>query len=44
MPRRLGRGPQAGPDPEAIRRVAERNQLPVDRITRVSVLDRYFYQ
>ena len=33
-----------GPDPEAIRRVAERNKLPVDRITRVSVLDPYFYQ
>ncbi len=33
-----------GPDPEAIRRAAERNGLPVDRITRVSVLDPYFYQ
>jgi hypothetical protein len=33
-----------GPDPEAIRRVAEHNKLPVDRITRVSVLDPYFYQ
>lgn len=33
-----------GPDPEAIRRVAERNGLPVDRITRVSVLDPYFYR
>jgi hypothetical protein len=33
-----------GPDPEAIRRVAERNKHPVDRITRVSVLDPYFYQ
>lgn len=32
-----------GPDPEAIRRAAERNQLPVDRITRVTVLDPYFY-
>ncbi len=32
-----------GPDPEAIRRVAERNQLPIDRITKVSVLDPYFY-
>jgi hypothetical protein len=30
--------------PEAIRKVAERNELPVDRITEVSVLDPYFYQ
>jgi hypothetical protein len=29
--------------PEAIRDVAERNGLPVDRITEVSVLDPYFY-
>jgi hypothetical protein len=33
-----------GPDPEAIRRVAERNGLPVDQITKVSVLDPYFYR
>lgn len=33
-----------GPSPEAIRKVAERNHLPVDRITRVSVLDPYFYR
>ena len=33
-----------GPTPEAIRRVAERNQLPVDRITEVRVLDPYFYR
>jgi predicted amidohydrolase YtcJ len=33
-----------GPDPEAIRTAAERNGLPVDTITRVSVLDPYFYQ
>jgi hypothetical protein len=33
-----------GPNPEAIRRVAEKNQLPVDRITKVSVLDPYFYR
>ncbi len=33
-----------GPDPEAIRTAAERNGLPVDRITRVSVLDPYFYR
>ncbi len=32
-----------GPSPEAIRKVAERNELPVDRITEVSVLDPYFY-
>ena len=33
-----------GPDPEAIRRTAEKNGLPVDRITKVSVLDPYFYR
>ncbi len=32
------------PAPEAIRKVAERNGLPVDRITEVSVLNPYFYQ
>src|SRR5438034_11410418 len=32
-----------GPDPESIRTAAERNGLPVDSITRVSVLDPYFY-
>jgi hypothetical protein len=32
-----------GPDPDAIRKAAERNGLPVDQITRVSVLDPYFY-
>jgi hypothetical protein len=32
------------PTPEAIRRAAQRNSLPVDRITEVSVLDPYFYQ
>ena len=31
------------PTPEAIRRTARRNQLPVDEITQVSVLDPYFY-
>ena len=31
------------PNPEAIRRTAARNQLPVDQITRVQVLDPYFY-
>jgi hypothetical protein len=33
-----------GPDPEAIRTAAESNGLPVDRITKVSVLDPYFYR
>ena len=33
-----------GPSPEAIRRTAIRNQLPVDRITQVRVLDPYFYR
>ncbi|TFZ04564.1 DUF4242 domain-containing protein [Ramlibacter rhizophilus] len=32
------------PSPEAIRTVAQRNQLPVDTITEVSVLDPYFYR
>lgn len=32
------------PSPEAIRRAARRNSLPVDRITEVSVLDPYFYR
>lgn len=31
------------PTPEAIRRTAARNELPIDQITRVSVLDPYFY-
>jgi hypothetical protein len=31
------------PSPEAIRQVARRNKLPVDRITQVRVLDPYFY-
>lgn len=31
------------PDPEAIRRAAGDNSLPVDRITEVRVLDPYFY-
>ena len=31
------------PSPEAIRRTAAQNELPVDRITRVTVLDPYFY-
>ncbi|HEY7847443.1 MAG TPA: DUF4242 domain-containing protein [Candidatus Limnocylindria bacterium] len=31
-------------DPDAIRRAAERNQLPVDRITLVTVLDPHAYR
>ena len=33
-----------GPEPDAIRRAAERNGLPVDHITEVRVLDPYFYR
>lgn len=33
-----------GSSPEAIRKAAERNGLPVDRITEVMVLDPYFYR
>ncbi len=32
------------PSPEAIRKSADKNGLPVDRITEVSVLDPYFYK
>jgi hypothetical protein len=32
------------PSPEAIRKTALRNDLPVDRITQVRVLDPYFYR
>jgi len=32
-----------GPNPDAIRSVAEKNGLPVDNITEVRVLDPYFY-
>jgi hypothetical protein len=42
-PRGCGSPPMNGANPEAIRDVAERNGLPVDRITEVSVLDPYFY-
>jgi hypothetical protein len=31
------------PTPEAVRKVADLNRLPVDRITEVRVLDPYFY-
>jgi hypothetical protein len=33
-----------GPSPEAIRKVAARNDLPVGTITEVQVLDPYFYR
>lgn len=33
-----------GPDEASIRAAAERNGLPIDAITPVSVLDPYFYQ
>jgi len=32
-----------GPSEDAIRKSAERNQLPIDKITQVRVLDPYFY-
>lgn len=32
------------PDPGAVRKAAEVNGLPVDRITQVTVLDPYFYR
>jgi predicted amidohydrolase YtcJ len=32
------------PSPEAVRATASANALPVDRITRVTVLDPYFYR
>jgi len=32
------------PNPEAIRKTAGKNSLPVDSITQVSVLDPYFYR
>jgi hypothetical protein len=32
------------PTPEAIRKTAARNELPIDRITQVRVLDPYFYE
>jgi hypothetical protein len=31
------------PTPEAVRKTAARNDLPIDRITEVRVLDPYFY-
>lgn len=32
-----------GPTPEAVRAAAERNSMPIDRITEVRVLDPYFH-
>jgi hypothetical protein len=32
------------PSPEAIRRAAKRNNLPVDKIMQVQILDPYFYR
>jgi hypothetical protein len=44
-PNRRNEFPSADPGgtPEAIREAAARNELPVDEITRVSMLDPYFY-
>jgi hypothetical protein len=47
-PRNIGSPPDAGPrrdapTPEAVRKTAARNQLPVDQITEIRVLDPYFY-
>jgi len=36
--------PPRGPTPEAIRRVAVKNKLPVETITEVRVLAPYFYR
>jgi hypothetical protein len=33
-----------GPSPDAVRATAARNNLPIDKITNVSVLDPYFYR
>lgn len=33
-----------GPSPEAIRSVAQKNAMPVNKITEVRVLDPYFYR
>jgi hypothetical protein len=32
-----------GPDPDAIRQAADRNGLPIDGITQITVLNPYFY-
>jgi hypothetical protein len=33
-----------GPSPEAVRRVAAKNNLPVNKISEIRVLDPYFYR
>jgi hypothetical protein len=33
-----------GPSPEAVRRAADRSQLPITQITQIRVLDPYFYK
>ncbi len=33
-----------GPSPDAVRETACNNNLPIDRVTQVSVLDPYFYR
>jgi hypothetical protein len=33
-----------GPTPEAVRRAAARNKLPISRLTEIRVLDPYFYK
>lgn len=33
-----------GPNPESIRKTAQANGLPIDRVTEVRVLDPYFYR
>ncbi len=33
-----------GPTPEAVRRAASRNKLPISQITEVRILDPYFYK
>ena len=33
-----------GPSPEAIRKVASKNNLPVNKISEIQVLDPYFYR
>ena len=42
--KRISVGVYDAPTPEAIRKTAARNDLPVDQITQVQVLDPYFYR
>ena len=44
MPRYMVKRTYDAPTPEAIRKTAARNDLPVDQITQVQVLDPYFYR